>query len=136
MTPADIRLLIAAASLSNGEAAEALATDDRRVRRWKSGDETPTPQQAEGLVGLAADRLSGQLMRALELAAGGPVEAAHLTVSPDAIALDGVGRLSAATKTALRAAFLARLRQRVILCADATPPAPAHPALADVLARL
>lgn len=112
MTPADIRLLIHAASLSNREAADALETDDRLIRRWKSGDEAPAPEQADKLIGLAADALAAQLIRALELAAGGQVEIARLTVNPDTLSLDGIEAFTPVTQLALRAAFIARLMQR------------------------
>lgn len=112
MTPTDVRLLIQAASLSNREAAEALSTDERLIRRWKSGDETPPPERADKLIGLAAAALAAQLIRALEIAAAGRVEVARLTISPDTISLDGIERFSQLTQLALRAAFIARLMQR------------------------
>lgn len=113
MTPADIRLLIQAASLSNREAADALGmASDREIRRWKSGAEAPTPAQTDKLIGLAADALAAQLIRALEIAADGQVEIARLTVNPDTISLDGIERFSQMTQLALRAAFIARLMQR------------------------
>ncbi len=112
MTPADIRLLIRAASLSNREAAGVLGmTDDRLIRRWKAGEESPTPEQADRLIGLAADALAAQLIRALEIAAQGRVEIARLTVKPENIALEGIERFSHVTQLALRAAFIARLMQ-------------------------
>lgn len=113
MTPTDIRLLIHAASLSNREAADALAIgDDSIIRKWKRGDETPSDERAAKLIGFAADVLSAQLIRALELAADGRVEIARLTVKPDTISLEGIERFSAVTALALRAAFIARLMQR------------------------
>jgi hypothetical protein len=112
MTSADVRLLIHAASLSNREAADALDADEREVRRWKSGAEAPTPQQAEKLIAIAADALSAQLIRALELAADGRVEIARLTVNPDTIALEGIERFSQVAQLALRAAFITRLMHR------------------------
>lgn len=113
MTPSDVRsLLHAAGGLSNREAATALDIDDRLIRRWKSGEEAPNRQQADRLIGLAADALAAQLIRALELAADGRVEIAKLTVSPDTIALEGIERFSQVTQLALRAAFIARLMQR------------------------
>lgn len=112
MQPSDIRLLIQAASLSNREAADALGTDERLVRRWKSGSDAPSREQADKLIGIAADVLAAQLLRALEIAAGGRVEIARLTVNPDNISLDGIERFSQMTQLALRAAFTARLMQR------------------------
>jgi hypothetical protein len=112
MTPPDVRLLIQATSLSNREVAGALGADNRLIRRWKSGDEAPEPERADKLIGLAADALAAQLIRALEIAADGRVELARLTVNPDTIALDGIERFSAMTALALRAAFVARLMQR------------------------
>jgi hypothetical protein len=112
MTPADIRLLIQTASLSNREAADALSEDERAVRRWKSGAEAPSHDQADRLIGLTADKLAAQLIRALEIAAAGQVEIARLTVNPNTISLDGIERLSQVTQLALRAAFIARLMQR------------------------
>jgi hypothetical protein len=112
MTAADIRRLIHAASLSNREAADALGVDDRLVRRWKAGEEAPTPAQADRLIGLAADALAAQLLRALEIAAGGQVEIARLTVNPNMLRLDGIEAFTSVTQLALRAAFIARLIQR------------------------
>lgn len=113
MTPADVRILIHTASLSNREAASALGmSDDRLMRRWKSGDEVPTPAQADKLIGLAADALAAQLIRALEIAADGRVEIARLTVNPATISFEGIERFSRMTQLALRAAFTARLMQR------------------------
>jgi hypothetical protein len=104
--------MIQAASLSNRGAADALDADERAVRRWKSGSEAPTQQQADKLIGLTADVLAAQLIRALELAAGGQVEIARLTVNPDNLTLDGIERFSRMTQLALRAAFVARLMRR------------------------
>lgn len=112
MTPPDVRLLVEAASLSNREAADALGADERLIRRWKSGDETPSPERADKLIGLAADALASQLIRALELAATGRVEIARLTINPNTIAVAGIERFSQVTQLALRAAFIARLMQR------------------------
>lgn len=113
MTPSDVRLLIEAASLSNREAASALGiADDRLIRRWKSGAEEPSREQAEALIGIAADAISAQLIRALEIAAGGRVEIASLTVNPETIALEGIERFSQMTQLALRAALIARLMRR------------------------
>lgn len=103
-TATDTRLLIRAASLSNREVAAALGmTDDRLIRRWKSGVEKPSPEKGNELIGLAADALAAQLLRALEIAADGRVEIARL---------EGIERFSAVTALALRAAFIARLMQR------------------------
>lgn len=113
MTPTDVRLLMAAANLSNREAAAALGmTDDRLLRRWKSGDEVPRPDRADKLIGIVADKLAAHLIRALEIAADGQVEIARLTVNPDTISLDGIESFSQMTQLALRAAFVARLMQR------------------------
>ncbi|HEX5228761.1 MAG TPA: hypothetical protein VFW44_13675 [Bryobacteraceae bacterium] len=112
MTPADVRLLIKAASLSNREAADALNVDDRLVRRWKSGEESPAPEHADALISLVADALSAQLIRALEIAADGRVEIARLAIKPDKIEMDGIERYSAAVQLKLRSAFTARLLQR------------------------
>lgn len=112
MTPTDVRLLIKAASLSNREAADALSADEREVRRWKSGAEAPTPAQSDKLIGLVADALAAQLIRALEIAANGRVEIARLTVNPDTLSLDGIEAFTQVTQLALRAAFIARLMQR------------------------
>ncbi len=113
MTPIDIRLLIKAAALSNREAATALdISDDSLIRKWKRGDERPSDERGAKLIDLAADALSAQLIRALELAADGRVEIARLTVNPDMIALEGIERFSTMTALALRAAFIARLMRR------------------------
>lgn len=112
MTPSDVRLLITAASLSNREAAKALSADERLIRRWKVGEEAPSRERADRLIGLAADVLAAQLIRALELAANGQVEIARLTVNPDTIGLEGIERFSQVAQLALRAAFIARLMQR------------------------
>lgn len=112
MTPTDVRLLIQAASLSNREAAEALDADERLIRRWKAGADEPSRERADKLIGVAAEALAAQLIRALELAADGRVEIARLTVNPDTLSLDGAEAFSQVTQLALRAAFIARLMQR------------------------
>ncbi|HXF46874.1 MAG TPA: hypothetical protein VNK91_12230 [Burkholderiaceae bacterium] len=111
MTPNDIRLLMKAASLSNREAAAALSADEREVRRWKSGAATPTPAQCDKLIGLVADALAAQLIRALEIAANGRV-VARLTVNPDMLSLDGIEAFTEVTQLRLRAAFITRLMER------------------------
>ena len=108
MTPSDVRLLIAAASLSNREAALALSADDSLIRKWKRGVETPSDDRASKLIDLAADALSAQLIRALEIAADGRVEIARLTVNP----LEGIEHFSQMTQLALRTALIARLTRR------------------------
>lgn len=112
MTPSDVRLLIAAASLSNREAALALSANDSLIRKWKRGVETPSDDRASKLIDLAADALSAQLIRALEIAADGRVEIARLTVKPETIALEGIEHFSQMTQLALRTAVIARLTRR------------------------
>ena len=113
MSPPDIRLLIEASGLSNREVASALdMTDDRMIRRWKSGDEAPSAERVDKLIDIVADKLAGQLIRALEIAADGRVEVMRLIVNPDKISLDGIESFSQMTQLALRSAFTARLMQR------------------------
>lgn len=112
MSPADIRLLIYVAYLSNGQAAAALDVDDRLIRRWKAGTEEPVPEKADGLIAIAADALAAQLIRAVEIAADGKIEIARLTVNPRTIAVEGIERFSQATQIALRAALIVRLTHR------------------------
>jgi hypothetical protein len=112
MTPNDIRRLIAVASLSNREAALALGADASLIRKWKRGDEAPSNERVLKLIDLAADVLTAQLIRALEIAADGRVEIARLTVNPETIALEGIENFSRMTQLALRAGFIARLTHR------------------------
>lgn len=108
MTPADIRTLLSAGRLSNREAAEVLGIrDERLVRRLKSGDETPSPEIESRLIADAADHLAQQMIRSINLAAGGKVEIARLRVSEDAI--DVESDLSPPTARAVRLAILERL---------------------------
>lgn len=110
MTPADFRSLIAAGGLSNREAAEALGvTDERLIRRLKSGDEGASPEIAEKAIKIGADALAAQLLRSINLAAGGKVELARLTVSESAIHVETA--LSAPVASRVRKEVLARLRQ-------------------------
>lgn len=112
MTPADIRRLIEAASLSNREAAAATGADDALIRKWKRGVEIPSREREERMIDLAAEALAAQLIRALEIAAEGRVEIARLTVKADNIALEGIERFSAPVALKLRTAFFTRLMQR------------------------
>jgi hypothetical protein len=110
MTPADVRQLLDICGLSNREAADILTGgDDRRIRRWKSGEEAPSPEQADRMIGLAGDTLADQAVRALNLAAGGRVEAARLTVRAEAVRLEGEEHFNPLTRLKLRAAFAGRL---------------------------
>lgn len=105
MTPADFRALIAACGLSNREAAAVLDTDERLIRRLKSGEEQVS--STDRLIAVAADALSAQMLRSLELAAGGKVEFAKLQVSRDILEVDS--DLSRPVAVALRRAILERL---------------------------
>lgn len=107
MTPADFRSLIAVSGLSNREAAAALETDERLVRRLKSGDEQVSSTVADRLIAVAADALAAQMLRSLELAAGGKVKLATLRVSENVISVDS--DLSWPVAGAMRGAILERL---------------------------
>lgn len=113
MTADDIRVLISATSLSNREVAAALMmSDDALVRKWKRGDEQPSIERQIRLVDLAASALADQLIRALALAAGGQVESAKLRISPNAISIDGIDKLSDETADRLKISLHARLSAR------------------------
>lgn len=107
MTPADFRALIAICGLSNRESAAALGIDDRLIRRLKSGEETASSAVADRLIALAADALAAQMLRSLELAAGGKVELAALRLRENVISVDSI--LSAPVAAAIRGAILKRL---------------------------
>jgi hypothetical protein len=108
MTPADVRALLSAGRLSNREADEALGLrDERLVRRLKSGDETPSEEQAGRLIALGAEHLAQQMIRSINLAAGGRVEIAKLRISERAIDVESA--LSPAVARAVRLAILERL---------------------------
>lgn len=107
MTPSDFRSLIAASGLSNREAAAALGVDDRLIRRFKSGDEQVPAPIAARVVAVAADALTAQMLRSLELAAGGKVELATLRMNESVISVDS--ELSWPVAAAVRQAILERL---------------------------
>ena len=108
MTPSDVRSLIAICGFSNREAAEALgAADDRIIRRYKSGDETPPPAVEQKLIEIAAQALAAQMMRAVNLAAGGQVDFARLHIRENQISVDT--HLSAPVADRVRKAVLAEL---------------------------
>jgi len=109
MSPADFRSLITASGLSNREAAEALSVDDRRVRRFKSGEDEIPATTADRLAAVAAEALAAQMIRSLNLAAGGHVELAKLTISESAINVES--ELSPPVARAVRAAILTRLAE-------------------------
>lgn len=109
MTPADFRSLIAAGGLSNREAAGALRiADERLIRRLKSGDEIASPEVVECVIKIGADALAAQLLRSINLAAGGKVELARLTVAESAIHVETA--LSAPVARRVREAVLSRLK--------------------------
>lgn len=108
MSPSDFRSLIAIGRLSNREAAAALGlTDDRTIRRFKSGEEQPPPEIEARLIAFAAELLAEQMVRSLNLAAAGKVNLATLRVSESAITVES--ELSAAVARAVRTAVLERL---------------------------
>jgi len=105
MTPADFRSLIAVGGLSNREAAEALGVaDERLIRRLKSGDEEASPEIAAVAIEIVAEALAAQLLRSINLAAGGRVGLARLTVAESAIQVE----------TALSARIARRVREEVL----------------------
>lgn len=107
MTPSDFRSLIAVSGLSNREAASALLSDERLIRRLKSGEEEVSEAVADRLIAVAADALAAQMLRSLELAAGGKVELATLRVSENVISVDS--DLSWPIAGAMRGEILERL---------------------------
>lgn len=110
MTPSDFRSLIAVSGLSNREAAEAFGVaDERLIRRLKSGEEIASPEVVERVIKIGADALAAQLLRSINLTAGGKVELARLTVSESAIHVETA--LSAPVASRIRKEVLARLRQ-------------------------
>ena len=110
MKPSDFRSLIAVCGLSNREAASALAlADDRLVRRLKSGDEDATPEIESRLIVLAGDVLAAQMLRSLNLAAGGKVNLATLRISEDVIHVES--DLSEPVAMAVRAVILRKLAE-------------------------